>query len=248
MKCNEAGCEEVAKKRGFCERHYLRMRRAGRLSEFAPMKRGKIRRSRVLVTDKPQGICRVDECLEEASVRGLCRACYIRLRKVGVILSDLTRRQQEHNSGQTCEIHGCSGAPKHDGLCSPHYHRKLRYGDPTFLPEVTKARGKRKIDRLGYAHLYRPGHPLARKNGYAFEHRIVMSEIIGRDLLPNERVHHRRSKSNNDPENLELWVITHPAGQRVQDLVEWAHEILRLYPPQLLAQLELPLSRGVGSQ
>lgn len=246
LECAEDGCDGVAKKRGFCEKHYLRMKRAGRLSEFAPMPRGRIRRSRKL-TKKKKGICAVDDCSSTVVLRGLCRACYHRLRNIGLITSDQTTRQQELNASGVCLVDGCLREPRHSGLCNPHHQRQLRYGDPTFIPERTKNIGTRKIDRLGYASVYRPEHPAARQNGYIFEHRLVMGEILGRDLLPHERVHHKRAKDNNAPGNLELWVINHPAGQRVQDLVTWAKEILRLYPDELIAQLELFPSRGVGS-
>ena len=36
---------------------------------------------------------------------------------------------------------------------------------------------------------------------------------------------------NKSIDNLELWVTTQPAGQRPEDLVKWAREILALYGP-----------------
>lgn len=57
-----------------------------------------------------------------------------------------------------------------------------------------------------------------------------MEQKLGRHLLPGENVHHLNGvRDDNRPENLELWVTAQPAGQRPEDLVAWAHEILRRY-------------------
>lgn len=62
------------------------------------------------------------------------------------------------------------------------------------------------------------------------EHRLVMEQHLGRKLLPKENVHHKDGdRLNNDISNLELWSTSQPPGQRVPDLVKWAHEIIQLY-------------------
>lgn len=64
------------------------------------------------------------------------------------------------------------------------------------------------------------------------EHIVVMEQKLGRplDWQAGEQAHHINGvKDDNRPENLELWVTSQPRGQRVEDLVEWAQEILRRY-------------------
>jgi len=53
------------------------------------------------------------------------------------------------------------------------------------------------------------------------EHRLVMAEKLGREILPRERIHHRNGvRGDNRPENLELWTLDHkdPPGVRVSDI------------------------------
>jgi hypothetical protein len=54
------------------------------------------------------------------------------------------------------------------------------------------------------------------------EHRKVMERKLGRALFSFETVHHRNGiRTDNDPDNLELWTKHQPSGQRVSDLVDF---------------------------
>jgi hypothetical protein len=113
-------------------------------------------------------------------------------------------------------------------MCDGHYQR-WRNGDHSETPIGEKASpgtGGRWLDGCGYMILTLPEEGGRRIS----EHRYVMEQALGRRLLPIESVHHiNGQKLDNRIENLELWSSTHPAGQRVADLVAWAEEITERY-------------------
>lgn len=70
-------------------------------------------------------------------------------------------------------------------------------------------RGGRSVASNGYV-LIRVGtnHHLADVRGYAYEHRLVAEEKLGRRLRRGEQVHHSdHNPQNNDPDNLEVMTI-----------------------------------------
>lgn len=124
-------------------------------------------------------------------------------------------------------------------MCKTHSERLRLKGDLGLDIPVKKkrARGEGHINVYGYKIVFRKGHPNAHGNGKIAEHTLVMSEMLGRPLLPGENVHHKNgNRLDNRPENLELWSKVQPAGQRVEDKVIWAIDLLRLYKPEALAE------------
>lgn len=66
-------------------------------------------------------------------------------------------------------------------------------------------RGGTKRTEKGYVLVKCPDSPMAFVNGYVPEHRLVMSEHVGRPLRSDEHVHHKNGvKDDNRIENLEL--------------------------------------------
>ena len=127
----------------------------------------------------------------------------------------------------SCSFEGCDRELYCKEVCSAHYAQK-RKGGPL---RPLKVKGRKWHDPAGYVYICVPGHANAiTRSGTIFEHRHIMSEMLGRPLLPGENVHHKNGvRDDNRPENLELWVTSQPKGQSPEDLLEWADEIIRRY-------------------
>lgn len=170
-------------------------------------------------------VCSIDDCTAIVHGRGWCIKHWQRWRKHG----DPTVTKKEFIApGALCSVPDCENPVRCKALCALHYSRKIAHGDA--LVKVATKDGTGYVMVSGYRSMYRPSHPNADRRGNIMEHRLVMAELLGRPLFPDENVHHINGvRDDNRPENLELWSSSQPAGQRVEDKVAWAKMILTRY-------------------
>jgi hypothetical protein len=210
------GCAKVWVARRLCQTHYVAWRQ-GRLSEITEAPRIKVRR-----------YCTFEGCERPVKGNRLCSTHYAQY-AYGIALHPIRVPQ----SRPGCKVEGCDKIHEARGYCSTHYSYALGSG---MIRPTTEGQRRPVKNSEGYVRVWAPGHPNARKSGYVLEHTLVMSEILGRPLRQDESAHHKNGiRGDNRPTNLELWLVPQRKGQRVEDLVAWAKELLQRYEPDALA-------------
>ena len=170
--------------------------------------------------------CRVDGCDAEVDAKQLCHGHYQRLLRQNQEIETPLR-----GSLSSCLADGCERPIQAKGYCGAHYKRLRKHGDPQVHIPLREPGGTGHMSH-GYPQVCVPPELRHLSSGATTmaEHRFIVARELGRPLRSDEHVHHINGvKSDNRPENLELWSTYHPKGQRVGDLLEFAWTIVDMY-------------------
>lgn len=129
------------------------------------------------------------------------RAYIKNIRKSGKAKGLVKRTYGQIITCQLCGIEAFASDRKisagYGKYCSHKCGKKLRYKKPG-RTGTFKCRG--------YKAIFKPLHPRCNKNGYVWEHRLIMEKQIGRYLHTYELVHHiNKIRDDNQINNLMLF-------------------------------------------
>jgi hypothetical protein len=220
-RCTELDCTKAASTRGWCAMHYKRWLRTG-----SPV-RG----------ERPE-LCSVEGCERQAKSRGWCHGHYQRWHRTGQVEDEVPIGRRLHHP--VCSVPDCDRDTYAKALCNTHYRRLLNTGDARPDDPIRIVTGDGWMSH-GYWCV-----PVAVEERWLVdgltqigEHRLVVARQLGRPLEDDEVIHHLNGdRTDNHLSNLELWSISHPMGQRVEDQIRFAIRMLELYAPERLRDTE----------
>jgi hypothetical protein len=177
--------------------------------------------------------CSVDACTKKHDSHGLCASHRSKVNRHGSAFGPF----KPARIAKVCGVEDCSQRAARYGYCGTHYKWKERTGDASVRPPKAEwffRSAKNKRSRYRYVNI--KDHPILGTTCIT-EHRFIMTEFIGRKLLSSENIHHINGDGkDNRIENLELWTTFQPPGQRIEDKVSYAIELLKQYKPEVLKE------------
>ena len=110
--CKVTNCNNLHKSKGYCQKHYMRLKRHGHVNETRPY----------MKFDK----CKNDNCNRPHRVNGYCNMHAMRFKRHG----DSDTKLTTHFEYETCIIDDCDNPHNSRGYCDMHYKRWQTHGDP----------------------------------------------------------------------------------------------------------------------
>jgi hypothetical protein len=252
IKCNVSDCNNKRHAKGLCSKHYTEQWRKesdiGRFKTVPIIPECNIAscneksyakemckthyKEHYKQMDSNPDMCWVENCEKSVRRNGLCDMHSTRAATYGGVELPIVAQ----NKDLPCNVNECKNTVLADGLCSSHYQIKSRTGSTVRTRPIY---GNGSITKSGYRIMSVPNR------GQVFEHRLLVEDILCRQLLSNENVHHRNGdrldnscgpcvfgcecRCSDGPHNLELWSKEQPCGQRIKDKLEYAYYIIKLY-------------------